>query len=318
MKAFRILSEIPPDFGPSVVTIGNFDGVHAGHREILRRVATIASERDQVPVVLTFDPHPAQVLAPHRAPKLITTISQRLRRMESEGIEAALLLPFSLDIARLSPEEFVRGVLANSLHAKVVIVGEDFRFGHKQAGDIATLRTLGEQFGFEVESAGAILRRGERISSTAIRKLIEEGKVSRACRMLGEPFALEGKVVPGQGIGKKQTVPTLNLAPENELLPKTGVYVTRTNQLRSITNVGYRPTFDGQDLTIETFLLDPMPDPQPDRIEVSFLWYIREEKKFDTPELLRAQIMKDVATANRLHKRLRSFFPFPETNPPHL
>jgi riboflavin kinase / FMN adenylyltransferase len=305
MKAFRALSEIPPDFGPSAITIGNFDGVHAGHREILRRVATVASERDLIPVVLTFDPHPAQILAPHRAPKLITTVNQRLRRMESEGIEASLLLPFSMDIARLSPEEFVRDVLAHALHAKVVIVGDDFRFGHKQAGDIATLRTLGEQFGFEVESAGAILRRGERISSTAIRKLIEAGKVSRACRMLGEPFALEGPVVKGHGIGKKQTVPTLNLAAENELLPKTGVYVTRTNQLRSITNVGYRPTFDGQDLTIETFLLAPMPDPQPDRIEVSFLHYIREEKKFDTPELLRAQIMKDVAVANRLHTRLR-------------
>jgi len=305
MKSFRALSEIPASFGPSVVTIGNFDGVHAGHREILRRVATIASERDLVPVVLTFDPHPAQVLAPHRAPKLITTIGQRLRRMESEGVEAALLLPFSLDFARRTPEEFANDVLTNSLHAKVVIVGEDFRFGHKQAGDISTLRTLGEKLGFEVESAGAILRRGERISSTAIRKLIEEGKVSRVCRMLGEPFALEGPVVKGHGIGRKQTVPTLNLAPENELLPKTGVYVTRINQMRSITNVGYRPTFDGRDLTIETFLLDPLPDPAPDRIEVSFLYYLRDEKKFDTPELLRAQILKDVAFANRLHARLR-------------
>jgi riboflavin kinase / FMN adenylyltransferase len=307
MKAFRALSEIPPDFGPSVVTIGNFDGVHAGHREILRRVATIASERDLVPVVLTFDPHPAQVLAPHRAPKLITTIGQRLRRMESQGAEAALLLPFSMDIARLSPEEFAGDVLANILRARVVIVGEDFRFGHKQAGDIATLRALGEKLGFEVESAGAILRRGERISSTAIRKLIEAGKVSRACRMLGEPFALEGKVVPGHGVGRKQTVPTLNLAPENELLPKTGVYVTRTNQMRSITNVGYRPTFDGHDLTVETFLLDPPPPAAPERIEVSFLYYLREEKKFDTPELLRAQIMKDVAVANRLHSRLTQY-----------
>lgn len=305
MKAFHALSEIPADFDPSVVTIGNFDGVHTGHREILRRVATLASERDLVPVVLTFDPHPAQVLAPHRAPKLISTIPQRLRRMEAQGIQAALLLPFSMDIARLSPEEFARDVLAGTLHARIVIVGEDFRFGHKQAGDIATLRTLGEKLGFEVESAGAILRRGERISSTAIRKLVEAGKVSRACRMLGEPFALEGPVVKGHGIGKKQTVPTLNLQPENELLPRNGVYVTRTNGMRSVTNVGYRPTFDGHELTIETFLLDPLPDPPPDRIEVAFLWYIREEKKFDTPELLRAQIMKDVAVANRLHSRLR-------------
>ena len=312
MRAFRSVSEVPADFGPSVVTIGNFDGVHAGHREILRRVAAIARERGLMPVVLTFDPHPARILAPDRAPKLITTIDQRLRRLESEGIEAALLLPFSLELARLSPEEFVRAVLAETLHARVVIVGDDFRFGHKQAGDIATLRTLGERFGFEVESAGSISRRGERISSTAVRKLVEAGRVSRACRILGEPFALEGQVVPGRGIGGRQTVPTLNLAPENELLPRTGVYVTRTRDLvsnrqwRSVTNVGFRPTFDGHDLTIETFLLDPLIGNTPSGIEVSLLYFIRDEKKFDTPELLRAQILKDVAFANRLHARLRT------------
>ena len=310
MEAYRSVAEVPDNFGPSVVTIGNFDGVHAGHREILRRVAAIARDRALVPVVLTFDPHPARVLAPDRAPKLITTISQRLRRTESQGIEAALLLPFSLALARLSPEEFARTVLAETLHARVVIVGDDFRFGHRQAGDLATLRTLGEQLGFEVESAGTILHRGARSSSTAIRKLVEAGRVSRACRMLGEPFALEGQVVPGRGIGHKQTVPTLNLAPENELLPKTGVYVTRTRDLesdrqwRSVTNVGYRPTFDGHDLTIETFLLDPLTGNTPNRIEVGFLHFIRDEKKFETPELLRAQILKDVAFANRLHARL--------------
>jgi riboflavin kinase/FMN adenylyltransferase len=308
MKAYRATNEVPADFGPSVVTVGNFDGVHTGHREILRRVATIASERSLIPVVLTFDPHPARVLAPDRAPKLITTINQRVRRMEKEGVEAALLLPFSLDLARLTPEEFARTVLSETLRARVVIVGDDFRFGHKQAGDLATLRTLGQRFGFEVESAGAILQRGERISSTNIRKLIEAGKVARACRMLGAPFALEGNIVKGQGIGSKQTVPTLNLAPENELLPKAGVYVTRTadssRSWRSVTNVGYRPTFNGQDLTIETFLLDPLEGETPARIEVSFLYYIRNEKKFDTPEQLRAQILKDVKFANRLHARL--------------
>lgn len=310
MRAFRSVAEVPADFGPSVITIGNFDGVHVGHREILRRVAAIARERSLAPVVLTFDPHPARVLAPGRAPKLITTIGQRLRRMASEGVEAALLLPFSLDLARQSPEEFARAVLADTLRARVVIVGGDFRFGHKQAGDLETLRTLGERFGFEVESAGSIARRGDRVSSTAIRKLVEAGRASRACRMLGEPFALEGPVVRGRGIGGKQTVPTLNLAPENELLPKTGVYVTSTRDLdsgaqwRSVTNVGYRPTFDGRDLTVETFLLDPLTGSTPERIEVGFLYYIRDEKRFDTPELLRAQILKDVAFANRLHARL--------------
>src|SRR5580704_5478258 len=208
MRAFRSLSEVPGGFGPTVVTIGNFDGVHAGHRDILRRVVALARERSLVPVVLTFDPHPARVLAPDRAPRLITTVSQRLRRLEHEGIDAVLLLPFSLEIAKLSPEDFAQTVLAETLHARVVIVGDDFRFGYKQAGDLRTLRSFGERFGFEVESAGTILRRGERISSTAIRKLVEAGRVSRACRMLGEPFALEGTVVKGQGIGAKQTVTT--------------------------------------------------------------------------------------------------------------
>lgn len=310
MRAFHTTAEVPADFGPSVLAIGNFDGVHAGHREILRRVAAIARERNLVPAVLTFDPHPARVLAPDRAPKLISTIGQRLRQMESEGVEAAMLLPFSLDLARLSPEQFARTVLSDTLRARVVIVGDDFRFGHKQAGDLATLRGLGERFGFEVESAGAILQRGERISSSAIRTLVEASRVSRACRMLGAPFALEGAVVKGHGIGGKLTAPTLNLAPENELLPATGVYVTRTRALdsgkswRSITNVGYRPTFEGRDLSFETFLLDPFDGNTPNRIEVSFLHFVRHERKFDNPALLRTQILKDVKSAERLHARL--------------
>ena len=310
MKAFRTVSEVPLDFGPSVVTIGNFDGVHAGHREILRRVAFIARERGLTPAVLTFDPHPARVLAPDRAPRLINTISQRLNRMESEGIQAALLLPFSLELAKLSPEEFVGNVLSQALRARVVLVGDDFRFGYKQAGDLDQLRELGAKFGFEVESAGAIPWRGDRISSTAIRNFVLAGQVSRACRMLGEPFALEGPVVGGHGIGSKQTVPTLNLAPENELLPAIGVYVTRTRDLasgklwNSVTNLGYRPTFNGHDLSCETFLLDPFDGHTPARIEVSFLHFIREERKFETPELLRAQIFRDVKTAKRLHGRL--------------
>lgn len=310
MRAFRSTDEAPADFGPSVVTIGNFDGVHAGHREILRRVVTIARERGLTPVVLTFDPHPARVLAPEKAPPLITTIGQRLRRMEGQGIEAALLLPFSLELAKLSPEEFARTVLSDALNARVVMVGEDFRFGHRQAGDIGTLRELG----FEVESAGSIQWRGERISSTVIRKLIVSGQVSRACRMLGAPFALEGPVVKGQGVGSKQTVPTLNLAPENELIPATGVYVTRTREAdgprewRSITNVGYRPTFGGRDLSCETFLLDPLEGETPRRIEVSFLHFVRAERKFNSPELLRAQILKDVVVAQRLHARLGKRF----------
>ena len=337
MRIFRSPADIPAGYGPSVVTIGNFDGVHIGHRQIMRRAVELAKTRGAVPVVLTFDPHPARVLAPERAPRLLMTIDQRLRAMQEEGIEAVLLLPFSLDFARLTPDEFANEILARTLGVCVVLVGEDFRFGYKQAGNINTLRELGEWLGFDFEAISGITRRGERVSSSAIRKLVGAGAVSRACRMLGKPFAVEGYVVRGQGIGSKQTVPTLNLEPLNEVLPKTGVYVTRTVALslpagrgsvtpeevlsrdpasplgvlaregaawNSITNVGYRPTFDGQNLTIETFLLDPFDGETPEKIEVSFLFFVRDECKFETPEALKAQIFQDVGVAKRLHRRL--------------
>jgi riboflavin kinase/FMN adenylyltransferase len=310
MKVFRSSTEVPGDFGPSVVTIGNFDGVHIGHRQIMRRIVALARETECIPTVLTFDPHPARVLAPDRAPRLLMTVGQRLRNMQAEGIEAVFLIPFSLEFAKLTPEDFVEQVLARTLKARLVLVGEDFRFGHKQAGNLDTLRELGARFGFTLEVAPGIERRGERVSSTAIRKLVFGGSVSRACRNLGAPFALEGLVVKGQGIGSKQTVPTLNVAPENEVLPKTGVYVTRTRDLaggrvwNSITNVGYRPTFAGEGLTVETYLLEPLGDAPPERIEVSFLSFIRDERKFEAPEALKVQIMRDVEVANRLHRRL--------------
>lgn len=314
MKIFRSAFDALPESGSlavaSVVAIGNFDGVHQGHREILRRVRTLALERELVPAVLTFDPHPARVLAPERAPKLIMTMDQRLRALAGEGIESVLVIPFSLDFARLTPEEFARDILAGRLGARVVMVGEDFRFGHRQSGNIATLGELGARFGFEVAPVEAIERRGERISSTGIRTLVTAGAVSRACRLLGTPFALEGAVVPGHGIGSRQTVPTLNLAPRNELWPGHGVYVTRTRDLasgrtwNSVTNVGLRPTFGGDSVTVETFLLGSLEGNSPVEIEVEFLSFVRAEKRFESAEELKLQIGKDVAVALRLHSRL--------------
>jgi len=313
MKIFRSPDAVPAGFGPSVVTIGNFDGVHLGHRLIMRRVVALARETKCTPTVLTFDPHPAQVLAPDRAPKLLMTVDQRVRAMQSEGIEAVLLIPFSMEFAALTPEQFAEQILTRTLHANAILVGEDFRFGCKQAGSIHTLRELGERLGFRVEPIPGIARNGERISSTQVRTLITNGQVSRACRLLGEPFTLEGNVVRGHGIGSKQTVPTLNLAPESEVMPKTGVYVTRTCDLgssrewRSITNVGYRPTFDGTGLTIETFLLDPLTGESPQRIAVRFLTFIRDERRFESPEALKSQIMRDIRVAERLHRRLVNY-----------
>ncbi len=311
MRIFRSVAEMPPDFGPSAVAIGNFDGVHLGHRGIMRRLVSEARERGLVSTVLTFDPHPARVLAPERAPKLIMTLEQRLRAFESEGIEAVLCLPFSIEFARQTPEEFARTILRDRLRARLVMVGEDFKFGRAQSGDIATMRELGAQLGFDVEPV-VLLRDGkDRVSSTAIRAMIARGSVSRACRKLGGPFALEGDVVKGEGIGSKQTVPTLNLAPHNEVLPARGVYVTRTRDQESgrkwpsITNVGVRPTFGGDHLTVETFLLSPLEGETPRRIEVQFLRYVREERKFENADALKRQIFRDVAVANRLHARLK-------------
>ena len=311
IRIFRSLEETKPVFGPSVLTIGNFDGVHAGHRRIFRRVAELAAENGWNPSVLTFDPHPAKVVAPARAPRLMTTPEQRCRLMEQEGIRQALILPFTDELARMTPEDFVRQVLVDGLGAKAVLVGENFRFGRGQAGDIQLLRKLGPEFGFITEVIPGVTLRRSLVSSSEIRRLVDVGDVSRAGRLLGRPFALEGDVVHGHGIGARQTVPTLNLATTAEVLPAVGVYVTRTQEINgsngrwwpSVTNVGYRPTFGGTELSIETFLLAKLEGATPGRIRVEFLLRLRDEKKFDSPEKLKTQILADVRRAQAYFRR---------------
>jgi riboflavin kinase/FMN adenylyltransferase len=306
MKVFSSASDRPAGLPETVVAMGSFDGVHIGHQKVIGDSVALARESGLAAAVLTFDPHPAVVLNPARAPKLIMTLAQRLAALEALRVEYVFAMPFSAGIAQLTPTEFVETFLAGALRARVVFVGDDFRFGHKRAGDVSTLRNLG----LEVHPAHPVMWRGVRASSTAIRELVAVGKVNRAARLLGRPIALTGPVVRGQGIGAKQTVPTLNLAPENELTAADGVYVTRTTDpatnrcWRSVTNIGNRPTFGGVDRTVETFLLEPFTELPPERIDVEFLRYIRAERKFATPEELKAQIFRDVAVANRLHRRL--------------
>ncbi len=310
IRIFRSLEEAKPIFGPSALTIGNFDGVHAGHRRILRRVGELARENGWKPSVLTFDPHPTKIVAPARSPRLMTTPEQRCRLMEQEGIEQALILPFTHEVAQLTPERFVREVLVDALGARAVLVGSNFRFGHKHAGDTRLLRDLAAELGFRVEVIPAITVRRSIVSSSEIRRLVERGDVSRACRMLERPFALEGDVVHGHGVGAKQTVPTLNLSTRAEVLPANGVYITRTRDLssgnswQSVTNIGYRPTFGGTDLSIETFLLERLEGDAPRHIRVEFLRRLRAEKKFDSPEQLKAQILRDVRRAQAYFRRV--------------
>jgi riboflavin kinase/FMN adenylyltransferase len=311
VRIFRSLEEATGRFGPCAVTIGNFDGVHAGHRRILRRVAELAAERGWKASALTFDPHPARIVAPERAPELLTTPEQRAALMGEEGIEQVLILPFTREVSRLSPEEFVERVLVEALGARAVLVGDNFRFGHLHAGDTRLLEELGRRRGFLTEVITGIRLRGRMVSSSEVRRLVKAGSVSLARRLLERPFALEGSVVSGRGVGSKQTVPTLNLAPATGVLPATGVYVTRTyepearRQWRSITNVGYRPTFGGDGLTVETFLLAPLEGETPREIRVEFLYRLRDERKFESPEALKRQILRDVGRANRYHGRLR-------------
>jgi riboflavin kinase/FMN adenylyltransferase len=294
----------------TVITIGNFDGVHAGHRQLLRRVVELAREHELKPAVLTFDPHPTCVVAPERAPRLLTTVEERVALIREQGIEEVVVLPFTADVARLSPEEFVERIVVGQLHARIVMVGDNFRFGHKQAGNIKTLSDLGVRFGFQTHIVEAVSRRGRVVSSSEIRRLIEHGDVAMACRLLERPCALSGNVVSGHGIGSKQTVPTLNLSTAAEVIPANGVYITRTNDLEtadrwnSITNVGNRPTFEGDNLSIETYLLSSFDGLTPGRISVEFLRRVREERKFENAEALKQQIFRDVGRAQKFFQRL--------------
>lgn len=310
----------------SVLAIGSFDGIHLGHQAILSSVAARAHALNAVPTALTFDPSPRRVLRPETASPQISTITQRIAGFSALGLEAAVVLPFTLELSRLTPEEFVQQILLRNLRICALFVGENFRFGHKQAGHVDLLRRLGAEHGFEVVVLPPVIYRGEVVSSTLIRKEIADGDVSRAARLLGRQFVLAGEVVPGTGTGHRFTFPTLNLATEQSLLPRRGVYITRTLlqgetcSRRSVTNVGMRPTFNGSALSIETHILDwaqgaeapggdglkPSPT-SPKHIEVRFWERLRDEKKFTGPQELRAQIARDIAAANQFFSRLRRF-----------
>jgi riboflavin kinase/FMN adenylyltransferase len=227
-----------------------------------------------------------------------------------QGIDEVLILPFTADVAALGPEDFVREILVDKLKARAVLVGANFHFGKRAAGDAAMLEELGDRFSFEAEIIAPVIWRKRVISSSEVRRLIGAGDVSTACRLLGRPYALRGRVVAGEGRGSKQTVPTLNLDTQAEVVPKNGVYVTRTRDLAgerewpSITNIGLRPTFDGHTRTIETYLLAALDGASPIEISVEFLHWVREERKFENADALKGQILRDVNRAQVYFRRV--------------
>ncbi|MGD0402311.1 MAG: bifunctional riboflavin kinase/FAD synthetase [Candidatus Acidiferrales bacterium] len=285
----------------TVVTIGNFDGVHLGHQKILNGVVERARANDLESAVLTFYPHPARVLRPDAAPTLLMTLEQRLAAFDAMGINASLVLRFDAELAKISAEDFAKTFLVDSLRAKTVLVGENFRFGNRQGGDVNLLQEIGRRSDFEVVIVPPVVENGVIVSSTAVREALRDGRVADAEPLLGRPFSLKGEIRPGTGKGRELVVPTLNLATEQETLPKNGVYATATvvgpKIYWSVTNIGVRPTFNGRNLAIESHLFDFAEQLTSGKMEVIFLKRLRDERKFSDPEALREQVLKDIEQA---------------------
>ncbi len=310
MQVFRNLNEVPPQFGPTVVSVGNFDGVHRAHQEVVRHMAERARSLEGKAVVVTFDPHPLRILRPDVAPRLLTPLPVKLKLLEKTGVDAVLVLPFTRDLSLMTAEDFAGQVLAQTLHAGEVHEGYNFHFGHKAQGNVNTLAELGRLFGFEVKIYPEQQLRGHHVSSSQIRKLIAGGEVSQARALLGRPFSIFSNPGRGRGYGRKYTVPTVNLARYEELAPADGVYITWLRVagecFAAVTNVGNRPTFGADSFAIESHLLNFHPiDLLPDtELELIFLKRLRPEIKFPSVEALREQIGKDVHKARRYFRLL--------------
>jgi riboflavin kinase / FMN adenylyltransferase len=311
MHVFHKLEDIPARFGPSLVSVGNFDGVHRAHAHMLGLIAARARQTGAKAVAVTFEPHPTRILRPDSGLKLISPTQEKLRLLEATGLNAVLILPFGRDLSLMTPRQFADRILRKKLHAREVHEGFNFRFGHKAAGDTNMLAQLGKEMGFEVKVYGEETQRGEQVSSSHIRRLIAEGRVSRARHLLARPFCILGVPGRGRGYGSKYTVPTINLARYEELVPKDGVYITCTRvageRFESVTNVGNRPTFGADSFAIETHLLNFHPiEVNPDsEVDICFLDRLRDEIKFPSVEALREQIARDVKKARRYFRLLR-------------
>ena len=292
----------------AVLSVGNFDGMHLGHQKILGKVVERARDAGDLAAVVTFDPHPLKVLRPGQAPPLLETLAQRLANFQAAGLDAALVLPFNEALSRIPAEEFAREILSNRLHASAILVGQNFRFGHRQQGDVALLQEIGAQLGFEVEIVAPVIVGGQIVSSSAVRRFVAEGTVAEAARLLGRPFVLTGEIERGTGRGSTVVVPTLNLKPEQELLPKPGVYATEThvgeNWYRSVTNVGFRPTFGGVQISIETHVFEFKEMLTAGRLELRFWKRLRDERKFAGAEELVRQIAADIERAREFFQEL--------------
>lgn len=292
-----------------VLALGNFDGLHRGHRKILERLRRVASERGATPVVMTFDPHPPRVVRPDKAPPLIMTKAQKLEALAQAGVEGAAIVRFTRELSQWDPETFVRTVLVDWLRVSEVWVGANFLFGHDRAGNFSLLRTLGARYGFKAEKIDAVRYKDFVVSSTRVRRLISEARVDEASALLGHPYFIDGMVIKGDQRGRTMGFPTANLCSDNELVPPHGVYATTViidGIVRpSITNIGTRPTVDDSGKTaIETHVFDFDRDLYGMAIRLAFVQRLRDERPFESLDALKSQIAADCGRARVLFSRL--------------
>lgn len=305
MKIYRSLSEIPSNFAPTVATIGNFDGVHRGHRWVIGEVIQRAQALKAQSLAITFDPHPARILRPQTTLPLITPLEQKLSLLAATGIDATLVLPFTPTLSQMSAHDFAAQALHDKLHITELHEGENFRFGYQAQAGIDSLEALGRELGFRVSVYTPRATHGLAVSSSAIRQLIAQGNISRARALLGRPFTIDSTPASGRGYGTRYTVPTINLAPYSELIPAIGVYITTLTvageTFEAVTNVGNRPTFGEDSFTIESHLLNfhPIDLHQDTPLSLAFLHRLRDEIRWPSPEALREQIGRDVRRAQR-------------------
>jgi riboflavin kinase/FMN adenylyltransferase len=307
MKVLRSLEELPHGFPQPIATIGNFDGVHLGHQSLMRYLAGRAAAVDGTSTVVTFSPHPLAVLAPNHAPRQIQTLEQKLATLEALGIELVIVIPFTTEFAQTRAADFATRILADRIGVHEVHVGPNFAFGYRREGSFNLLKEIGDARGFLVGKVPQVQFRGSRVSSTAVRQALVAGQVTLARRLLGRPYALAGEIVHGDAIGAGLSVPTANLQTSNELIPRSGVYVTLLvvdgRRRRAVTNVGVRPTISGgapdSPLRIETHVLDFKGSLYGRQLSLEFLVRLRDERRFPGRDALLAQIRRDIARANR-------------------
>jgi riboflavin kinase / FMN adenylyltransferase len=299
----------PSRWNRPVLALGNFDGVHRGHRKILDRVRRVAGEHGATSLVMTFDPHPPRIVRPDKAPPLLMTKEQKLEALGDAGLHGAAIVRFTPELSRWDPEMFVRTVLVEWLHVSEVWVGANFLFGHDRAGNFSMLRTLGARYGFKAEKIDPVRYKEFVVSSTRIRRLISEGRVDEAGALLGHQYVIDGTVMRGDQRGRTIGFPTANLCTENELLPPHGVYAT-TAMLAgvahaSVTNIGTRPTVDSSGRTvIETHIFNLDRDLYGATLRLGFVQRLRDERAFESLEQLKAQIGADCRRARVLFDRL--------------